>query len=158
MSLPSVPFGFVSVTPNLIVADAQAAIEFYKRVFGALLRLKICTPEGSVAYAELKLGDTFVMLMDEAPELQLVSPLSVGGTAVSLVYFVNDVDAVFQRAAEAGCEVLREVEDQFIGNRSGTLRDPFGHVWTLATQLEDLSEEEIQTRAREFFSEANQTE
>jgi PhnB protein len=146
-SVSSVPEGYHSVTPYLICAGAAQAIDFYKRVFGASELMRIPEPDGSVGHAEIKLGDSTVMLADEFPERGIRGPRSIGGSAVSLVVYVPDVDATVEKAVAAGAKLTRPVKDQFYGDRSGTLEDPFGHVWHVSTHIEDLTPEELAKRA-----------
>ncbi|MDA8384022.1 MAG: VOC family protein [Betaproteobacteria bacterium] len=151
MSVHAIPEGYRSVTPYLGVRGAAEAIEHYKRALGAVELFRLSTPTGGVGHAELMVGDSRIMLADERPEGVLRSPLTLGGTAIGLHVYVEDVDARFARAIEAGAKVISPVKDQFYGDRTGTLEDPFGHVWTLATHKEDLSPEEIAKRAEAFF-------
>ena len=138
-----IPEGYHSVTPYLIVTGAASAIEFYKHAFGAKEVMRIPHPDGRVGHAELQMGDSRIMLADEFPEMGARSPMSLGGTPVSILLYVEDVDAVTARALAAGAKMLRPVKDQFYGDRSGTLTDPFGHVWTVATHIKDVSSEEM---------------
>jgi PhnB protein len=140
-----IPDGYAAVTPYLIVAGAAQAIEFYRSVFGAVEAMRLAGPNG-LAHAEIRLGGSVVMLADESPEMGFRGPKSFGGTPVSLMLYVDDVDAVFQRAVAAGAVSKRAVQDQFYGDRSGTLEDPFGHVWTVATHVEDVPPQEIDRR------------
>lgn len=142
-----VPEGFSAVTAYLVVRGAAKALEFYAKAFDAAVGLRIDGPDGKLGHAEITIGGAPVMLADEHPEMGFKSPQAYGGTPVSLVVYVEDVDTVFARALSAGAKELRPVQDQFYGDRSGTLVDPFGHVWTLATHVEDLSPEELQARA-----------
>ena len=142
-----VPAGYHSITPYLIVTGAASAIEFYKHAFGAKQVLRIPHPDGRVGHAELKIGDSIVMLADEFPEMGARSPMSLGGTPVSILLYVDDVDAVTRQAVAAGAKMVRAVKDQFYGDRTGTITDPFGHQWTIATHKEDVSPEEMQKRA-----------
>jgi PhnB protein len=144
--MSSVPQGYHSVTPYLIVENAAAAIAFYCKAFGAEERFRMAEPSGRIGHAELQVGDSVVMLADEAPERGYRGPRSLEGTPVSLLLYVADVDQQFQRALDAGAKLLRCVQDQFYGDRTGTLEDPFGHVWTLATHQADLPPEELQAR------------
>lgn len=148
-----IPEGYYSVTPYLIVKGAAAAIEFYKKAFGAkeLFRMKP-GEDGRIGHAEIRIGNAPVMLADEFPEHGFRSPQSIGGSPVSLLLYVEDVDAVAARAVSAGATVLRPIKDQFYGDRSGTYSDPFGHTWTIATHKEDVSPEEMERRASEAFS------
>jgi PhnB protein len=140
-----VPSGYHSVTPYLMVRGAAKAIDFYGRAFGAeeIMRLE---SDGKVGHAEVRIGDSVVMLADEHPELGFVGPESLGGTSGSILLYVDDVDDAFRRAIDAGATEVREVQDQFFGDRSGTLKDPFGHLWTLSTRIEEVSPEEMQRR------------
>ena len=141
-----VPDGYHTVTPYLIIDGASAAIEFYKKAFGAEELFRMPMPGGRVAHAEIQIGDSRVMLADEFPEMDARGPKSRGGTPVSILLYVTDCDAVFGRAVAAGAKVKRPMKDQFYGDRSGTLEDPFGHCWSVSTHKEDLSPEEIQRR------------
>ena len=144
-----IPDGYRRVTPYLIVDGAAAAIDFYSSVFGATERMRMDGPEGRVGHAELEIGDSVIMLADEHPEMNASGPRSTGGTPVSLHLYVEDVDSVFERAVEAGAKPLRPVEDQFYGDRLGSLEDPFGHHWSVATHVEDVSPEEMSKRMAE---------
>jgi len=144
-----VPDGYHSVTPYLILRGAAKAIEFYKKAFGATELMRYPMPDGKLGHAEIKIGDSPIMMADEHPEMGYKSPQSYGGTSVSVMLYVDDVDTLFPQAIAAGAKELRPVVDQFYGDRSGTLVDPFGHVWTIATHKEDLSMEEMQKRAAE---------
>jgi PhnB protein len=142
-----VPDGYRSITPYLSLKGAADAIEFYKKAFGATEEMRIAQPDGRVGHTELLIGDSRIMLADEFPEMDFRSPAAFGGTPVHIHLYVPDVDATFSRAVAAGARVLRPVEDKFYGDRSGTLADPWGHVWHVATHVEDLSKEEIGRRA-----------
>ncbi len=146
MTVPYKPPGYHSVTPYLALRDARAAIDFYARAFGAELLLKLDLPHGSIAHAEIRIGDSILMLAEENAEWGNRSPQALGGSPVSLMVYVPDVDAAFERALAAGATRLRPVEDQFYGDRSGTLADPYGYQWTLATHIEDVPTEEAQRR------------
>jgi len=146
MAVKPIPDGYRNVTPYLIVNGADRAIEFYKQAFGAKERMRFPMPGGKVGHAELEIGDSLVMLADEMPEMGYVGPRSVGGTPVSLMVYDVDVDARLAQAVAAGAVVTREVKDEFYGDRIGTLTDPFGHVWSIATHKEDVSPEEMQRR------------
>jgi PhnB protein len=149
MSAKAIPEGYHSVTPYLIVDGAQEAIRFYERAFGATEMLRL--PMGDkIGHAEIRIGDSFVMLSDEWPEYGKLGPQARGGATSSLMIYVEDVDAAFERALAAGATEERPVEDQFYGDRSGTLVDPFGHSWTLATHVEDVGEEEMQRRMAQW--------
>ena len=136
--------------PYLFVRDGARAIEFYKQAFGATELVRWGGPGGGVGHAEIRIGDSPIWLADESPETGFHSPLSLGGAGVCIFLYVADVDAAFSRAIAAGARELRPVSDQFYGDRVGTLQDPFGHVWTLATRKEDLSADELAARAGEF--------
>ena len=142
-----IPEGYHTVTPYLIIKDAASAIEFYKRAFRATEMMRMTQPDGRVGHAEIKIGDSRIMLADEFPEIDARSPQSLGGSPVGLLLYVEDVDALTSQAIAAGATVVRPVKDQFYGDRSGTLADPFGHQWTIATHKEDVSPEEMQKRA-----------
>ena len=141
------PEGYHTVTPHLICSGAARAIEFYKNVFGATEMFRMMQPDGRLGHAELRIGDSVIMMADEFPELGALSPQHYGGTPVSILVYFDDVDAVFNRAVAAGAKVLKPLQDQVYGDRTGTLTDPFGHQWTIATHIEDVSPEEIEKRA-----------
>ncbi len=151
MAVKAIPDGYHSVTPYLIVRNGAAAIDWYKRALGAIETLRLDGPNGSIGHAEVKIGDSHVMLADEMPDMGYRSPQSIGATPVSLMVYVEDVDARFKQAVAAGAKVKKPVEDQFYGDRTGTLEDPFGHVWTIATHTEDLSHEEIVRRMAAYM-------
>jgi PhnB protein len=140
-----IPEGYHSVTPYLIIKGAAEAIEFYKKAFGAteLFRME---HEGQVGHAEIKIGDSPIMLADEQPGMGYVSPKTLGGTPVSLMIYVEDVDTIYTQAVKSGGEEVKALQDQFYGDRSGTLKDPFGHIWTVATHKEDVTPEEMDKR------------
>jgi PhnB protein len=146
MAVKPVPDGYHTATPYLIVKGAAGAIEFYKKAFGAAELMRLADPSGKVGHAEIKIGDSRIMLADEFPEMGIRGPQSPGGSGASLLLYVADVDARFNQAIAAGAKALRPVQDQFYGDRSGTLTDPFGHVWSIATHKEDVSAEEITKR------------
>jgi PhnB protein len=145
-----VPEGYSRVTPYLIVAGASDAIRFYTEVLGFTERMRMPGPDGLIGHAELELGESVLMLSDENAEMGMLGPHSIGGTAVTIHTYVDDVDGTFERAVDAGARSLRDVEDQFYGDRSGQLEDPFGHRWNLATHVEDVSPEEMSRRAAEL--------
>ena len=152
-----IPDGYHSVTPYLIVDDAKAAIDFYTRAFGAKEKFRL--PMGDrIGHAELQIGDSVVMLADEFPDMEHLGPKSRGGTSVSLLLYVEDVDSSFRRATDSGATETKPVENQFWGDRMGTLTDPFGHVWSLATTVEEVSPEELQRRMEQFSSGEKQPE
>jgi PhnB protein len=141
-----IPAGYHNVTPYLIVRNGAAAIEFYKKAFNAVELMRFPGPGGKIMHAEVKIGDSPVMLADEMPEDGHVGPQTLGGAAVSMMLYVEDVDKQFAQAVAAGATVKRPVADQFYGDRNGILTDPFGHVWTLGTHKEDLSMDEVKKR------------
>lgn len=147
-----IPDGYPRVTPYLIVDGASAAIDFYTSVLGATEVMRMAAPDGKVGHAELKIGDSVIMLADEHPEMDARGPGSVGGTPVSLHVYVEDVDAVLDRATDAGAKALRPVEDRFYGDRSGGFEDPFGHRWDVATHVEDVPPDEMEKRAAAAMS------
>lgn len=142
-----IPEGYHSITPYLIVTGASDAIAFYKEAFGATELFRMAQPDGRVGHAEIRIGDSTIMLADEFPELGHKSPKTLGGSPVSLLVYVEDVDAVYAQAINAGATEDRPVEDKFYGDRGGSLVDPFGHIWHVATHTEDLTPEEMQKRA-----------
>ena len=148
MAVNPIPEGYHSVTPYLAVDDAAAAIEFYKRAFGATERMRMPSPDGRIAHAELEIGDSLIMLSDPFPHSQTKPPRELGGTTGGVFLYVDDVDAAFQQATDAGATVTMPLEDMFWGDRFGSVMDPFGHHWSLATHKEDLSEEEIAERGQ----------
>ncbi|MDX1571160.1 MAG: VOC family protein [Xanthomonadales bacterium] len=152
MSVSPIPEGYHSVTPYLIVKDAAKALEFYKAAFDAVTMLRLDTPDGGVAHAEMKIGDSPVMLADENVDMGALSPETVGGSPLSLMLYVENVDAVFRQAVDAGAIVHRDLENQFYGDRTATIHDPFGHHWTLATHIENVSPEELERRFQEMMS------
>lgn len=147
-----IPAGYHSVTPYLICKGAAKAIDWYKNVLGAEEMFRMPGPDGSVGHAEIKLGDSVVMLADEHLEMGAKSPQTIGGTPLGLMVYVKDCDAVFDKAVKAGAKVERPVEDKFYGDRSGSIVDPFGHKWTISTHLEDMTPEEAQKRAEAFMA------
>ena len=145
MAVKPIPEGYHSVTPYLIVQGAAKAIDYYKKVFGATEIMRIPAPNGGVMHAEIKIGASIIMLADEQ-QGNFRSPEGLGGSPVSLMVYVEDVDKTFKQAISSGAKETRAVQDQFYGDRSGNLVDPFGHVWTVATHKEDVSEAEMQRR------------
>jgi len=142
-----IPDGYHNVTPYLIVDGAAKAIDFYKKVFGATEKMRMPSPGGKVGHAELTVGDSMIMLADEHPEMGARAPHAYGGSAVSLMLYVPDVDATVATAIAGGAKVVRQVENQFYGDRMGTIEDPFGHRWYVATHVEDVPPEEMARRA-----------
>jgi len=141
-----VPHGYHTATPYLIVDGGASALEFYQRAFGAKEIMRVPAPGGKVGHAEIKIGNSFIMLADETPDMDARSPKSYGGSPVSILLYVKDVDKQFAQAVAAGGTVTRPVTDQFYGDRSGSLKDPFGHTWHISTHKEDVSPEEIKKR------------
>ena len=142
-----IPEAYRGATPYLSVKDASRAIKFYQRAFGAREVIQVRQPDGKIGHAELRIGDAPIMLADELPDINFRSPESIGGTPVNILIYVNDVDALVDQATAAGATLLRPVEDQPYGSRVGVLEDPFGHSWSFATHIEDVSPENIQKRA-----------
>lgn len=149
--IKTVPEGFHTATPYLIITNAAEAIEFYKKVFGATELSRLTTPDGKVGHAEIRIGDSRIMLADEFPEWDARSPQTIGGSAVFIMLYVDDVDAVVSGAVAAGAKLFRSVEDHFYGDRSGSVTDPFGHKWTISTHKEDVPPEEMKRRASALF-------
>ena len=141
-----IPDGFHGATPYLCCKDAARAIEFYKKAFGATEVMRLAEPSGRIGHAEVKIGEAVIMLSDEHAEIGVRSPQSLGGTPVAIHLYVEDVDALARRAVAAGAQLTRPVADQFYGDRTGTLEDPFGHRWFIATHKEDVSSEEMGKR------------
>jgi PhnB protein len=152
-----IPDGYNSVTPYLVVDDAERAIQFYRDAFGAEEKFRL-PMAGKIGHAEIKIGDSFVMLADEFPEMGHLGPKSRGGPTSSIVLYVEDVDTSFRKALAAGAKEQRPVENQFWGDRMGTLTDPFGHQWSLATHVEDVSDAEMQERMAQFGSKQKEAE
>ncbi len=148
MAVKPIPEGYGGPIPYLAVDDAEAAIEYYKKAFGAKERVRMPMPDGKVGHAELEIGDALVMLSDPFPQASTRPPKELGGTSASVFLYVEDVDAVVKRAVDAGATVTMEVADQFWGDRFGTITDPFGHVWGIATHVEDVPPEEMEERAK----------
>jgi PhnB protein len=141
-----IPDKYHSITPYLIIKGAATAIDFYTQAFGAVELFRMPQPDGRIGHAELKIGDSVIMLADEYPEMQIVGPKTLGNSSVGILLYVDDADAVFGKALSLGATVNKPLADQFYGDRSGTVVDPFGHKWTIATHKEDVSEEEMQRR------------
>ena len=142
-----IPDGYPRVTPYLIVDGGSAAIDFYTSVLGAKERMRMGSPGGKVGHAELEIGDSMIMLADEHPEMGAHGPRTVGGSPVTMHLYVEDVDRTFEQALAAGATSTRDVEDKFYGDRGGEFEDPFGHRWSVASHVEDVSEEEMEKRA-----------
>jgi len=144
-----IPDDYPQVSPYLCVDDAGAALDFYSKVLGAKERMRMAEPDGRIGHAELQLGDSVIMLADEYPDIGIRSPKAFGGSPVTLSVYVEDVDAVFDRAIAAGAKSLRPVKNEFYGDRSGQFEDPFGHRWSVASHVEDVSPEEMERRSAE---------
>jgi PhnB protein len=143
-----IPDGYHTATPYLIIGGAGDAIEFYKKAFGATELFRFAMPDGKIGHAEIKIGDSPIMLADEYPEMGYKGPQSLGGSPVSIMIYVEDVDTIFNQAVAAGATVKEAVSDKFYGDRLGTVTDPFGHVWHVSTHKEDVSLEEMEKRAK----------
>jgi PhnB protein len=149
MAANPIPEGYGTVTPYLYIRDAARAIEFYKQALGATELFRLADPSGKIGHAELQIGNSRIMLADEHPAMNALGPQSLGGTSVSFLIYVEDVDTSFKQAVAAGATEKRPVTDQFYGDRSGTFEDAFGHYWTIATHMEDVSPDEIERRFKE---------
>jgi PhnB protein len=149
----AIPKGYSSVTPYLAIQGAAEAIDFYKKVFGALELMRMPGPQGKLGHVEIKVGDSKVMLADESEQMNFRSPRAHGGTPVHIMVYVKDVDATVARAVELGAKMMREVQDMFYGDRTGSIEDPFGHFWHIATHVRDVSVKEM-TRAAEEMAKA----
>jgi PhnB protein len=153
MPARAIPEGYHSVSPALAVDGATEAIDFYKRAFGAKERYRMPGPDGKIAHAELEIGDSVVMLSDPFPQSTVKAPTDLGGTSVSIFMYVEDVDAVFQQAVDAGATVTMQLDDMFWGDRFGSVLDPYGHSWSLASHVEDVPPEEMEERAKQAMAE-----
>lgn len=151
LKINHIPVGYHTVTPYLIVKDAARALEFYQQAFGASEVMRLPGPDGKIMHAEIQISDSRIMLADECPEMDARSPQTIGGTPVGLMLYLKDVDTVTTRAVALGARVLRPMQDQFYGDRTACIIDPFGHQWTLATHIEDVSPEEIDKRFAALF-------
>ena len=150
----TIPEGYHSINTYLVVKNADKAIEFYRKAFGAEERFRMYGPDGkAIMHAELKIGDSIFMLSEESKEMKADSPESIGGSPVSMYVYVRDVDQIFNQAVSEGATVLKPVNDQFYGDRSGYLKDPFGHLWSIATHKKDLSPDELRKAGEAFFEE-----
>lgn len=152
MAVRPIPEGYPRVTPYLIIDGASAAIDFYVEVLDAKEQMRMPTPDGGIGHAELLIGDSMIMLADESPDMGARGPKTIGGSPVSLMVYVEDVDATFAKALTAGATETAPVEDKFYGDRSGTFDDPWGHHWHVASHVEDVSPEEMERRAAEQYS------
>ena len=147
MAVKPIPDGYSSVTPYLAVDDAAKAIAFYQKAFNAVELFRMEGPDHRIGHAEIKIGNSHVMLADECPRMEIRSPKTLGGAGISIMIYVDNVDVIYPQAIAAGGVELRPLRDQFYGDRSGTLKDPFGHVWTVSTHIADYSPEELSERA-----------
>ena len=148
MPVKPVPDGYATVTPYLCINGVVAAIAWYRKAFGAEERMCMAMPDGKVVHAEIQIGNSVVMMADEHPALEFLAPPTRGGTTVHFALYVPDVDALFARAVAAGAKIQRPLKNQFYGDRSGTVLDPFGHRWTISTHVEDVSPEEMERRQK----------
>jgi PhnB protein len=148
MATKPIPEGYHTLTPYLAVDDAAEAIEYYRKAFGAKERVRMDAPEGKIGHAELEIGDSLVMLSDPFPQATTRSPKELGGTSASIFMYVEDVDAVVKKAVDAGATITMEIADQFWGDRFGSITDPFGHLWSIATHVEDVPPEQFEERMK----------
>jgi PhnB protein len=146
MAVAPIPAGYEGVTPYLIIKGATQALDFYKKAFGAVELMRFPGPNNTIGHAEIRIGKGVVMLADGMPDMGHLDPLSIGGSPVGLMFYVDDVDKLFAQAVAAGAKVKQPLKDQFYGDRSATITDPFGHIWTIATHKEDVTPEEMQRR------------
>ncbi len=146
MAVDPIPAEYAGATPYLIVKNAAEALDFYGSAFGAETLLRLDAPNGAVAHAEIKIGQAIIMLAEENPTTQMIGPNTLGGTPVSMLLYFADVDAQLETALAAGASVLKPLEDQFWGDRMATIKDPFGHIWSLATHIEDVPQDEMERR------------
>ena len=157
MAVKPIPDGYHSVTPYLIVNAGQRALDYYKQAFGASELFRMDAPGGKIGHAEIQIGDSRVMLSDENPAWGAKAPTPGVSTPVQLMIYVADVDATFKQALAAGAKETQPIKNQFYGDRSGTLTDPFGHVWTIATHVEDVPADEMQRRAADYMKQQPQS-
>ena len=153
MAVKPIPDGYYTATPYLIIKGAAKALDFYKQAFGAVEEMRFPMPDGKIGHAEIKIGNSPIMLADEFPEMGHKGPESLGGSPISILLYVPDCDKTFAQALKAGGKQLQPLKDQFYGDRSGTITDPFGHVWTVATHKEDVSPEEMDRRHKAMMAE-----
>lgn len=146
-----IPDGYSTATPYLIIKDAAKAIDFYKKAFNAKEIMRFANPMGKISHAEIKIGNSIIMLGEECEEMKCYGPTSIGGSPVSILLYVENVDEVFNQAVSAGATVKMPIKNQFYGDRSGGLVDPFGHVWFVSTHVEDVSPEDLKKRSEEFY-------
>jgi PhnB protein len=157
MAVQPIPEGYESISPSLAVDNATEAIEFYKKAFGATEKLRMDGPGGTIAHAELEIGNSILMLSDPFPQSDVRPPKEIGGTTVNIFMYVDDVDAAVQQAVDAGATITMPVDNRFWGDRFGTITDPYGHSWGLATHVEDVSPEEMEKRGQEFMAQMAET-
>lgn len=146
-----IPVGYHTATPYLIIKNAAAAIEFYKKAFGAIEQMRLVQPDGKIGHAEIKIGNSVIMLADEFPEMGAKSPEAFGGSPISILLYVENVDEMFQKSINAGAIVKQPLENKFYGDRMGTITDPFGHCWSIGTHIQDVSPEEIKQRMEKMY-------
>ena len=151
VTVKAIPEGYEGATPYLVIKGAASALEFYRKAFGATEIMRMPTPEGTIGHAEIKIGKAIIMLADEYPDMNCKTPQAYGGTPVSIMIYVPDVDRFVQRAVDAGAKLVRPVEDKFYGDRGASLEDPFGHQWHFATHVEDVPPDEMEKRAQAFM-------
>jgi PhnB protein len=152
--VPYIPKGYNTITPYLVIKGAAKAIDYYKSVFGATVTVRMDGPDGRVGHAELKIGDSIIMLADENPQMGAISATTIGNSPVSLYVYLPDVDKVVEKAQAEGAKIVKPVQDQFYGDRSGFLQDPFGHFWGIATHVEDVSPQEMKERMKKMAPQA----
>lgn len=145
-----IPAGYHSVTPYMTIRNCAEAIEFYKKAFSAVEKMRMEGADHKIMHAEIKIGDSVLMMTDESVEMDHKGPEKLGGTPVSVLLYVENVDEVFNRAVKAGATVIREIKNEFYGDRMGTLKDPFGHIWSIGTHIEDVSPQEMEKRMKQM--------
>jgi PhnB protein len=150
-TVKAIPEGYEGATPYLVIKGAASALEFYRKAFGATEIMRMPAPGGTIGHAEIKIGKAIIMLADEFPDMDYKSPQAYGGTPVSIMIYVPDVDRFVQRAVDAGAKIVRPVENKFYGDRGASLEDPFGHQWHFATHVEDVPPDEMEKRAQAFM-------
>lgn len=155
MPVKAIPDGYHSVTPYLSIKGAAEAIEFYKKAFGAVELFRLAMPEGVIGHAELQIGNSRIMIADPCDDVSFADPKTLGGSTIGLYLYVDDVDRQFSQAISAGAKSVKPVEDQFYGDRTGAIEDPYGHRWFLATHKEDLTPEELNQRAEALFKQGD---
>jgi PhnB protein len=151
MAVKPIPDGYHSVTPYMTIAGTAKAIDFYKQAFGAEEIMRMPAPDGKIGHAEIRIGDSVIMMSDEYPEMGATSPGTLGGSTMSIMIYVEDSDAVFNRAVAAGAKPAQPMEDKFYGDRAGSVLDPFGHLWHISTHKEDVPPDEMERRAKAYM-------